>query len=836
MSRRLRREEYTVGWICALPVELAAAQEMLDEEHEDIERDDDDENLYSLGSVAGHNVVIVCLPAGRIGNNPAAAVATQMRATFKGIRFGLMVGIGGGVPSAEADIRLGDVVVSLPHQTFGGVLQYDVRKATPSGFERTGSLNSPPQILFAAVARLRANELLGRSKLSEHVSKLDRIPKFQRDRAGPDVLFEATYNHEGGQPYDLYDTDRKEARQPRESEEVVVHYGTIASGNQNIRDGRTRDRLSSELGGILCFEMEAAGLMNSFPCLVIRGICDYADSHKNKTWQPYAAGTAAAYGKALLSVITVAEVTKQRTVDVSMDGDSKSVYLGQADLESVLDDLAREKNDNLNWRESTVDLLKLLELPYDLSARILLADRLHIHIGPVGSAEQSIALYKAIMRELAANNGRVPSKIRECDLTKTQQAPQVAEPTFPLAQPPTCLKCGRPGNRATTILTNPIGNAGRPYYVCSHRGHGSQTFITFDDNIGIKPSNPRCNCGYISRLSNRRGGGGKFYSCPVGSCRFSLGGLLLPPRTVRMRTGANGMWVNISDSSAETESAQPSSAPADMSNFFVTEMTDLLYKDNLLNMLLSIALNDESITGDKLQCNFRRILMQYGRNLKDEAESEEQLAAAGFVRHCSSLVSRNICQRVASRLGDSRFKSLEERVERMEIVDNVDRSRKELDNAPEETTMTPNPDEEVEDDIDMLHPYYESLTELSSVKEFLVSGNAFALLRESLHNFINPSFQTRLMEITDKYGRLENKDDEFRSNGDLHSLIAELLDSDPSCIGWTDREGTSRSDILKWKFEGWTGEKWDWWPSKPPQRRLRPGEARLHWTCVSSNS
>ena len=146
MSRRLRREEYTVGWICALPVELAAAQEMLDEEHEDIERGDNDENPYSLGSVAGHNIVIVCLPAGRIGNNPAAAVVTRMRATFKGIRFGLMVGIGGRVPSAEADIQLGDVVVSLPHQTSGGVLQHDAGKATTSGFERTGSLNSPPQI------------------------------------------------------------------------------------------------------------------------------------------------------------------------------------------------------------------------------------------------------------------------------------------------------------------------------------------------------------------------------------------------------------------------------------------------------------------------------------------------------------------------------------------------------------------------------------------------------------------------------------------------------------------------------------------------------------------
>jgi nucleoside phosphorylase len=325
MSRRLRREEYTIGWVCALPVELAAAQEMLDEEHEDLERDisDHDENLYSLGSVAGHNVVLVCLPAGRIGNNPAAAVATQMRATFKGIRFGLMVGIGGGVPSAEVDIRLGDVVVSQPHQTFGGVVQYDLGKATPSGFERTGSLNSPPQMLLGAVARVRANELRGRSKLSKHVSKLDRIPKFQRDKTGPDVLFEATYDHEGGQTCDLCSTDRQEARQPREGEEeVVVHYGTIASGNQVMRDGRTRDRVSKVLGGILCFEMEAAGLMNSFPCLVIRGICDYADSHKNKRWQAYAAGMAAACAKEVLSVIPPADVAKTCTVEETIRGAS----------------------------------------------------------------------------------------------------------------------------------------------------------------------------------------------------------------------------------------------------------------------------------------------------------------------------------------------------------------------------------------------------------------------------------------------------------------------------------------------------------------------------------
>jgi hypothetical protein len=62
MSRQLHRDEYTVGWICALPVELAAAQEMLDEEHDDLERDldDNDENLYALGSIGRHNVAIVC--------------------------------------------------------------------------------------------------------------------------------------------------------------------------------------------------------------------------------------------------------------------------------------------------------------------------------------------------------------------------------------------------------------------------------------------------------------------------------------------------------------------------------------------------------------------------------------------------------------------------------------------------------------------------------------------------------------------------------------------------------------------------------------------------------
>jgi nucleoside phosphorylase len=312
---RLRPEDYTVGWVCALPVELATATEMLDEEHQDVPQDARDTNVYTLGRIGGHNVVVSCLPAGQNGINSAAAVAVQMKSKFASIRFGLMVGIGGGVPNDEADIRLGDVVVSQPYMQHGGVVQYDSGKSTPSGFVRTGSLNTPPTILLNALAKLRANHLRHRNDLSEYLCALNHLPEFKRSNAGPDILFGSTYNHVGGSTCEACSKDRLLKRTVRESQEIVVHFGTIASGNQVIRDGVTRDCLSSELGGVLCFEMEAAGLMNYFPCLVIRGICDYADSHKNKRWQPYAAATAAVCAKELLSLIPAAEVARTWTAD-----------------------------------------------------------------------------------------------------------------------------------------------------------------------------------------------------------------------------------------------------------------------------------------------------------------------------------------------------------------------------------------------------------------------------------------------------------------------------------------------------------------------------------------
>lgn len=306
-------DSYTVGWICALPLEMAAARLVLDATHPPLQQPRRDQNSYLLGELAGHNVVVACLPAGIYGTTFAAVVATQMRLTFPAIRIGLMVGIGGGVPSLTTDIRLGDVVVSQPQGQFSGVVQYDAGKTIASGhFERTGTLNMPPAELLTALAKVQANRMVeGNTRLQSHISKAvatetqTGLDSFRRPAEGHDHLYDASYTHESSAS-DCASCDRMRVldRRPRTSEEPHIHYGTIASGNQVMKNAQVRDQLASQLG-ILCFEMEAAGLMNHFPSLVVRGICDYADSHKNKEWQRYAALAAAAFAKELLCEVPV---------------------------------------------------------------------------------------------------------------------------------------------------------------------------------------------------------------------------------------------------------------------------------------------------------------------------------------------------------------------------------------------------------------------------------------------------------------------------------------------------------------------------------------------------
>ncbi|CAI0655001.1 unnamed protein product, partial [Colletotrichum noveboracense] len=300
---------------------MAAAKGMLDQVHPNLpQQDPADHNSYVLGQVQGHNVVIACLPAGIYGTTPAATVAKDLLRTFKSIRFGLMVGIGGGVPSRKHDIRLGDIVVSQPAETSGGVIQYDRGKTVQAGeFQRTGSLNTPPQVLLAALGRLQADHMIEESRVpqfvSELISKSRKVmkKKFSHQGALHDYLFQAEYDHvDPDSTCDKCDHKQMIQREDRDDTYPVIHYGNIASGNQVIKHGKTRDNLSKELG-VLCFEMEAAGLQD-FPCLVIRGVCDYADSHKNKRWQEYAAATAAAFAKELLSVIPPDRVLQEKPV------------------------------------------------------------------------------------------------------------------------------------------------------------------------------------------------------------------------------------------------------------------------------------------------------------------------------------------------------------------------------------------------------------------------------------------------------------------------------------------------------------------------------------------
>lgn len=320
---------YTVGWICALEVEYVAAQECLDKEHKESPVvSPNDTNHYTLGSIGDHNVVIAVLPNGEYGNASAANVAKNMQSTFHNVRVGLMVGIAGGVPSGRHDIRLGDVVVSAPCGGYGGVFQYDFGKSTQGeGFKETRFLNQPPTTLLNAIHGIKAKYKRKGHQLEEAINYiLNKNQRLRTDYRRPlsttDRLFRSDVVHkiECGDTACTSDASKLDLRRERSKDEdnPAIHYGLIASGDKLMKDAMIRDRLSAEKD-VLCFEMEAAGLMNTFPCLVIRGICDYSDSHKNKEWQGYAAMVAAAYAKDLIKSIPLntTEAEKRSTVTLS---------------------------------------------------------------------------------------------------------------------------------------------------------------------------------------------------------------------------------------------------------------------------------------------------------------------------------------------------------------------------------------------------------------------------------------------------------------------------------------------------------------------------------------
>ncbi|KJK65660.1 hypothetical protein P875_00010100 [Aspergillus parasiticus SU-1] len=312
---RLTVDDYTVAWICALPLEAAAARAMLDKTHGSPRRPHDS-NAYDFGELNGHYIAIAYLPDGVYGTVSAATVASRMHLTFRRLQFALMVGIGGGVPSKSHDIRLGDIVVGKPGKNHGGVVQYDYGNAIQGGqLEQTGFLNQPPQTLLTHMSQLESKQLTGRDNtISNLVSAAvehnqDMKTTFSAPAQATDLLFHPSYHHaDKAASCERCDKEQSINREPRATSAPRVHYGLIASGNQVMKDSEARDRLA-ERHEILCFEMEASGLVNELPTLVIRGICDYCDSHKNDEWQGYAALAAAAYAKKLLSIIPPEEGT-----------------------------------------------------------------------------------------------------------------------------------------------------------------------------------------------------------------------------------------------------------------------------------------------------------------------------------------------------------------------------------------------------------------------------------------------------------------------------------------------------------------------------------------------
>ncbi|KOC11667.1 hypothetical protein AFLA70_26g004691 [Aspergillus flavus AF70] len=323
-SESLTQNDYLVGWICALPLEAAVATALLDEEHPPLDQDPGD-NAYTLGRIGRHNIVIGCLPLGTIGESPATAVAKDMLRSFPNIKIGFMVGIGGGAPgpaseNPEDDIKLGDIVVSKPGPGHGGVIQYDYGKTLSEGeFVDIGYLNRPLNVLLTALTKLISrNELEGSS-----------LPRQDIHCAESE--------------------DRLVSRKPRRSTDPVVHCGLIASGNQVMRDAVTREKLRKK-HGVLCFEMEAAGLSNNFPCLVVRGICDYSDSHKNKRWQPYAAAVSAAFTKELLQFIPVVQLERAHRVSFMTKKMEKEFTKLNDNIKPLLQTQEREERRRvLNW-------------------------------------------------------------------------------------------------------------------------------------------------------------------------------------------------------------------------------------------------------------------------------------------------------------------------------------------------------------------------------------------------------------------------------------------------------------------------------------------------------
>lgn len=343
------RDEFEIVVICALSLEADAVEALFDHtwEPSKIGKAHGDINSYRAGMIGDHNVVLVFLPG--TGKSSAASVASSCRSSFRRIKLALVVGVCGGVPNPQSDkeILLGDVIIS------DGLVQYDFGRQLPDKFNRKGA-NSDDLGRQNFEIRSHLNKLkgkTGRIRLEKntyvYLKYLLQESDFDAEYPGADndKLFEPTYRHKHHdsscticakckEKFDevceialnsscdelkcndnrLVTRNRLAERKKKaattenksttktESEEVPkpgIHFGLFASGDKVMKSGEDRDEIAAR-EEVIAFEMEGAGVWDNFPCVVIKAVCDYADSHKNKRWQDYAAAVAAACMKAFL--------------------------------------------------------------------------------------------------------------------------------------------------------------------------------------------------------------------------------------------------------------------------------------------------------------------------------------------------------------------------------------------------------------------------------------------------------------------------------------------------------------------------------------------------------
>ncbi|SCN97641.1 related to calcium-independent phospholipase A2 [Fusarium fujikuroi] len=315
---------YTIAWIAPLEIEAQAALHMLDNCHDGrFPTSRGADYIFSAGDINGHNVIIATLPAGQeYGTGSAAALASQIKMFFTNLWFGLLVGVAAGLPNLRKtppiDIRLGDVLVGLSEGDSAGLLAYDLGKETSEGFQLLKSgrvLANTETVIRSAIGNIKIRAPDDTDAFLPFYESIKEKEHSKGTFADPGQEKDIFYDVGG----DGVDSPVQRMQRPTERQ-TRVWYGSIGSGDKLTRNTLKRNEIRDRYG-VIGLEMEAAGTMNRIPVGVIRGVCDYADQHKNKQWQPYAAAMAAAYAKAVIyelgrgKTVTSSDGTKQNIGD-----------------------------------------------------------------------------------------------------------------------------------------------------------------------------------------------------------------------------------------------------------------------------------------------------------------------------------------------------------------------------------------------------------------------------------------------------------------------------------------------------------------------------------------